>query len=430
MSKFSARGLGAAAALIASFPAVATDGYFAHGYGVKSQGIAGIGIAFPQDALAAATNPAGTAFVGDRVDVGGTWFRPSRSASISGNAFGPDATYSGDGRTNFGIPEFGITKQWSPDLAFGVAVHANGGMNTEYRTNPLQRFGAGSSGTAGVNLEQLFVAPSVAYKPNADHAFGLALNLAYQRFEAKGLGAFAITGAPGPFSAHPDRMTDQGSDTATGVGVRLGWTGRFGPDLTVGATWASKTRMSKFEKYSGLFADGGSFDIPANYGIGVAYRALPGLVVAGDVKRIEYSGVESVGNPLGNLLAGVPFGAAGGPGFGWRDVTVVKIGASWDASERLVVRAGYSHGTQPIPDGQTFLNILAPGTLQDHLSLGLTWTFAGGSELSAAYTHGFRRTVSGNGSIPPGFPPAGFGGGEASGTLSENILGVAYGWKL
>lgn len=39
--------------------ALATNGYFSHGYGVKSQAIAGVGIALPQDGLTAATNPAG-----------------------------------------------------------------------------------------------------------------------------------------------------------------------------------------------------------------------------------------------------------------------------------------------------------------------------------------------------------------------------------
>jgi len=45
--------------IAASAEANATDGYFAHGYGVKSQGMGGVGIALPQDALAAAANPAG-----------------------------------------------------------------------------------------------------------------------------------------------------------------------------------------------------------------------------------------------------------------------------------------------------------------------------------------------------------------------------------
>ena len=32
----------------------ATDGYFSHGFGIKAQGMGGVGIALPQDALAAA----------------------------------------------------------------------------------------------------------------------------------------------------------------------------------------------------------------------------------------------------------------------------------------------------------------------------------------------------------------------------------------
>jgi long-chain fatty acid transport protein len=34
---------------------MATNGYFSHGYGIKSKGMGGVGIALPQDAMAAAT---------------------------------------------------------------------------------------------------------------------------------------------------------------------------------------------------------------------------------------------------------------------------------------------------------------------------------------------------------------------------------------
>ena len=59
--------------LTAAANATATDGYFAHGYGVKSQGMGGVGIALPQDAIAAASNPAGMGLIGDRMDVGMTY---------------------------------------------------------------------------------------------------------------------------------------------------------------------------------------------------------------------------------------------------------------------------------------------------------------------------------------------------------------------
>ena len=44
-------------------------------------------------------------------------------------------------------------------------------------------------------------------------------------------------------------------------------------------------------KYSGLFADGGSFDIPANITAGLAYDLTPDLTVMADWRHIFYSGV-------------------------------------------------------------------------------------------------------------------------------------------
>ena len=396
--------------------ALATNGYFSHAYGVKSQGLAGVSIALPQDGLAAASNPAGTAFVGNRLDLGATLFRPSRGTEISGNGAGLNGSYDGDDSKNFLIPEIGYVQQLSPQLAAGVAVYGNGGMNTDYGSNPFRAFGG--SGSAGVNLEQLFISPSIAFKLNENHTLGLAVNFAYQRFKAEGIQPFATA------SASPNDFTNRGTDSSTGWGIRLGYTGKITPDLTLGATWASKTKTSNFDKYKGLFAEDGWFDIPANYGAGVAWKARSNLTLAADVQRIEYSGIKSVGNPIGNLFAGNAFGTANGPGFGWKDVTVAKLGISYDLQD-WTLRAGYSHASQPIPSDQTFLNILAPGTVQDHLSLGATWRLSKGGELSFAYTHGFKETVKGSASIPPAF-----GGGEADIHLSEDIFAIAYGWKL
>ena len=403
-------------AILAPGLALATNGYLSHAYGVKAQGIAGVGIALPQDGLAAATNPAGTAFVGNRVDVGLTWFRPSRGAEISGNGAGLNGSYEGNDTRNFFIPEIGYVQQINPQFAAGVAVYGNGGMNTDYGTNPYRAFGA--SGSAGVNLEQLFVSPSIAWKITEDHALGLAVNFAYQRFKADGIQPFAVA------SASPGNFTNRGTDSATGWGFRLGYTGKVTPDLTVGATWASKTWTRKFDKYQGLFAEEGGFDIPSNFGVGIAWKATSALVLAADVQRIFYSDVKSVGNPIGNVFAGNAFGTSNGPGFGWKDVTVAKLGVSYDIAD-WTLRAGYSHATQPIPEDQTFLNILAPGVVQDHLSLGATWNLSRNGELSVAYAHAFKKTVSGSGSIP-----VPYGGGEADIHLSEDIFGIAYGWKF
>src|SRR5512135_237532 len=74
---------------LASPLAYATNGYFSQGYSMKEFGMAGAGIALPQDSLAAATNPAGMVMVGDRADVGVDSFRPVRSATTTGVATPP-----------------------------------------------------------------------------------------------------------------------------------------------------------------------------------------------------------------------------------------------------------------------------------------------------------------------------------------------------
>lgn len=405
--------------LVAPGAALATNGYFLHGYGVKAQGMAGVGIALPQDGLAGASNPAGVAFVADRADVGLSWMRPERGADISGNAFGLDGSKDGNGLEHFLIPELGYVKHLSPAFAAGLALFGNGGMNTDYDQNPFAALGA--TGQAGVDLKQLFIAPTLAYRFNADHAVGFGVNVAYQRFKAKGIQVFAGGGA---FSDAPGNFSDQGTDSAWGWGLRFGYTGRITPTLTLGATYVTRTWMQEFDRYRGLFSEQGDFDVPESYGVGLAWQALPALTLAADLQRIELSDIKTVGTPLAPLFAGARFGADNGPGFGWRDVTVVKVGGSYELTPALTLRAGYSHCTQPIPESQTLLNIVAPGTIQHHVSLGASWKHGAHGELSFAYTHAFEETVEGSGSIP-----AAFGGGEADIRLSADILALAYGWR-
>lgn len=143
-----------AAVLACALPlsAQATNGYFAHGYGAQSLGVAGVAIALPQDALVIASNPAGISALGSRLDAGLTLFAPRREARIQGSPVpGLDGQYDGNGKKNFWIPEFGYTRQLDNQLSLGVAVYGNGGMNTRYERNP---YGAiGGQGRAGVNLE-------------------------------------------------------------------------------------------------------------------------------------------------------------------------------------------------------------------------------------------------------------------------------------
>jgi long-chain fatty acid transport protein len=382
-----------------STSAFATNGYFSHGYGLKAKGMAGVGIALPQDALAAATNPAGITEIGDRADIGLDIFMPRRGAEIPGFA-----SFDGNGSKNFLVPDFGYNKKMGWDMAVGIAVYGNGGMNTKYNVNP--GFGPG---TAGVDLTQLFIAPTFAMKLNKNHSLGVSLVYAYQQFGASGLHGFAGMTTSGTTNF----LTNQGHDKSDGWGLRLGWTGKISDTVTLGATYASRIKMDAFSKYRELFAEGGDFDIPENYGLGIAFKVTPQLTVAADIQQINYGSVKSIANTMAGATG--PLGSSGGPGFGWRDMTIYKFGASYEYSKDLTLRAGFSTTKQPIPSTETQFNVLAPGVIEDHLTLGATWTLANKHELTVGYMHAFEKKVVG---VPFTIK------------MYQDSLGISYGIKL
>jgi long-chain fatty acid transport protein len=99
----------------------------------------------------------------------------------------------------------------------------------------------------------------------------------------------------------PNNLTNNNTDSSTGLGVRLGYLGKVTDKISLGASYSPKVSMSKFDKYSGLFAEGGKFDIPENYSLGASIKATPELLIAVDYQRINYAGVPSVGNPSANI---------------------------------------------------------------------------------------------------------------------------------
>jgi long-chain fatty acid transport protein len=404
--------------------ASATNGYFTHGVGLKAKAMGGASLAYPQDALIAGTNPAGMAFIGDRFDIGVDLFRPDRGSEVVGHPQA-DGAYDANDTENFFMPELGYSRTVGENLTLGLSVYGHGGMNTSY-TTPIPLFDGRPSGAenAGVDLAQMFIVPSVAMKLSDDHAVGLGVNVVWQRFKAEGLFNFTAVDSTGMpmFSSDPENLTDNDYSSATGFGVRAGWLGHFGDMLAVGASYQSRTFMSEFEEYAGLFAEAGDFDIPTNYGVGIALMPAEGLVIAADVTQTLYSEINSVANPLLPNLFQSPLGTDDGAGFGWEDVTVVKVGAAYDVMPGLTLRGGYNYGGQPIPADETLFNMIAPGVVEHHITFGGTYAVSQSVEVTFAYMHAMENTVEGEDSIP-----APFGGGNADLTMSQNSFGLGVG---
>jgi len=439
----------AIAAALAPALAHATDGYFSHGYGMKAKGRGGASTAMTTDAFGGAVNPATMVFVGDRLDLGVDWFRPDRDSKRVGSAGGTgalDASVSGNERQDFLIPEFGYNKMMRPDLSLGVTVYGNGGMNTDYKGGQLDQgiCGGGAPngvkvnmlcgpGSLGVDLSQLIIAPTAAYKFAPNHSLGVSPLLAYQRFKAYGLGAFAA------ISSDPAHLTDNGYDSTWGAGLRVGYFGQLTPSFAVGAAYSTKIK-GKFDKYKGLFAEQGAFDIPSNWNVGLAWKATPKTTIALDFQRINYGDVKSVGNPSNQggcaptFPAGPGVGAgclgasASSIGFGWSNVNAIKLGVEYQYSGDLTLRAGYNHSDNPIQARDVTFNILAPGVIKDHYTLGGTFVVAKDSELTLAFMYAPEQSVTGP-SLFNAVLGAGAGGSETI-KMHEYSFGIGYGMRF
>ncbi len=376
--------------------ASATDGYFSNGYGTASKGMAGAGVAAPQDTQAAINNPAGIRGLGDRFDGGVSLFSPIREYNATSNkVFIADYTQGSESDLFF-IPSLGASWDMG-DYSLGLTLSANGGMNTDYDTTV---FTGGTSGKTGIDLMQAFIGATYARDLGDKHTFGITPTFAVQRFSATGLQGFAA------ISSDSDNLSDNGHDYSYGGGLRVGWLTKASDQLTLGFSGQSRMYMTKFDKYSGLFAEDGGFDIPAAVTLGASFKANDKLTINGDVKRIFYNSVESISNGLpgvcsfntncaGGAVSRQSLGGSDGVGFGWQDMDIIKLGVQYAYSDALTLRAGASHNSDAFKGTETLFNILAPAVVDTHLSLGGTYTVSPAMSWNASFTHAFAADITG-----------------------------------
>ena len=430
--------------LLATTAAQATDGYFANGYGLKSIGMGGAAAAVAQEPFGGAVNPGAMSFLDSQWQLGLSWFSPDRSASRTGSGpAGIDGSAT-SGSTNFFIPELAVNWKYSPDLAYGLTVFGNGGMNTNYPGGQIPSASACATfnpnpgpynllcgnGELGVDLMQLMIAPYASWQFTKGHSIGIAPVIAYQRFKATGLQAF-----DNPLlSTSPGSVTDTGYSDSWGIGARIGYMGQLNDMFSIGASYASKISMGEFKGYKGLYAEAGKFDIPSNFTIGGAVKPTKQWLIAVDFERIFYTDSKSVSNPsslIGNCALAAQtsacLGGSNGAGFGWQDIDVWKLGVQYTLSEQWTLRGGYNHSGNPIRPQDVTINILAPGVVQNQWSLGATWKIDAQSEITGAFMYAQNNSVTGA-SLLQGFgaPPTTM----ETISMKEYQLGIAYSRKF
>jgi len=125
------------------------------------------------------------------------------------------------------------------------------------------------------------------------------------------------------------------------------------------------------------------FQWPATAAVGLAWRPTPQWLLAADVKRIFWADVMdrfrmTYTSPVyGSLQVAMRQE--------WDDQTVYQLGAAYQVTSALVMRAGANLSDNPIPDA--WVHPLFPAIIEDHYSVGLGYGFDSGGELNFSFTH-------------------------------------------
>ncbi|MBT7444851.1 MAG: hypothetical protein HN790_12915 [Methylococcales bacterium] len=428
--------LAAAIALSFAAPTVsyATNGYLLHGYG-KNKGTGGAGIANPRDALAAATNPAGTVWVEDRFDMYGELFHPRRGYDIDANDGGVNAgnifsaLQGGEGdkvkseKDVFLIPAMGFVSKIDDVSAWGVSVYG-AGLGSEYNrdeTTPLGGAGGldGTFGTGSTGVDLLLIMSNFNYsrKITENSSWGIGLILAAQSFKAKGLQAFNL--------ASFGNLGEKERDWAFGYGMNFGAQAEVFDGFTVAGSYQTEIGL-RHEAYNGLFANDGDLSLPRQWTIGATWKPNKTSSLSFDVQRIYWSETASIGNNFQDFIDPVtgipnPLGAGDAAGFGWEDSTVFKLGYEWQMAmlPSWTWRAGYAYQDQIVPETETLFGTLAPGVIKHHYTFGFSKEFDDGNELTMNMLYAPKELVRG----------AGFSEGVDI-YLEEYGLELGYSWKF
>lgn len=404
----------------AATSAYATEGYFQHGYGARQKALGGAGAADSRDATATALNPAGLVHADNEVDVSASLFSPWREF----NGGGAPATFTPIGEVEsdsnlFLIPNLAASYRLSGNPfadVIAISLYGSGGLNTDYPGIARPGFpgpGIFQDGRLGVDLQQALLSVAIAKTIAPGLSVGIAPIVARQQIKIRGLAPFAAG------SSDPANVSGNGLDVTWGVGVRGGVEWVAAPGLRFGVAGNSRIYSQPFEKYRGLFAEQGDFDIPASIQAGVAYDVTPSLTLLADYRHIWFGSIKSIANSSTNAAL---LGSGNGPGFGWDDVDVLKLGIEWRTSPVLTLRAGYSYATNPISSRDAEFNILAPAVVQNHFTAGFEykWDRSWSVEFAGLYVP--EETVSGV-EIPPGNPGHGV---DISMYQFEGTVGVKY----
>jgi len=409
----SCRAILLAAACAATTCAQAQQGLLLSGVGPINRSMGGASTAAPIDASGALHwNPASImGLKQSELQFGVELLYPQMElgSSVEAGALGggfPPVPLSGSTDSNsgaFAIPTVGFVYR-PPDQswALGLGVFGIGGFGTNYAgsmSNPILTAPAPNGlglGPLYSKLQLMQIAPTLAIQLTDNVSIGISptITLADLSLDPNFLDspddANGDTFASYPLGTHG--RTSWGLGVQAGIYVTTESAWNFGASIK-SPQWMQTFHWSAADELGRPRDVRAHFDLPFIASLGTSYTGFERLTLAADARYYGYSSTQ------GFDAAGFN-GTGAVTGLGWDSIFSLAMGGQYQATDDLSLRLGYVWNQNPIPDANTFYNVISPNILMHTVSCGLSYRIVTNCDVSLAYLHAFENSISGPWALP------------------------------
>lgn len=387
----------------------AQAGHIMQGVGAVNMSMGGAGTAFSVDAQSALQwNPAGLSKFNGKLlsfDVGAFFSSPELSSSLpAGMMFPGSPNVSGITEDDRGVsPMPAISFVWGKEdskSTFGVSAFGISGFGVDFPQETNLPMDAGGNPNPAWNPND---SNPISY-PQSMMGFGhiksdymllqVGLTWSYEILEGFSIGLqptfnyASLELAPNPLSSPSQTLGYPVSDKASALGfggqVGLHYASKGG--VSIGASYKTAQSFGEFE-FSNTYLDGSAasdvnftMDYPAIISFGVGY-STDVFDVTVDYRNVDYTSTEGFEAKGWTQTGSVK-------GFGWNDVNIVSAGFQLKVIDKLPLRFGYTHSTNPIDSELAFFSIPATAVIKNAYQFGLSYEFSDKFNLNGVYHYG------------------------------------------
>jgi long-chain fatty acid transport protein len=405
-------GWGLVCAILATARSANAAGFALIEQSVKGQGNAFAGAAATaEDASTIFYNPAGlTELSGFQFQAGGHLIIPSAKFQNAGSTFATGApipgSNGGDAGTAGFVPNLYAAWDLGDRVKVGIGANVPFGLQTEYDADWVGRYQGIKSKLLTININ-----PTIAAKLSDQFSIGAGVNLQYAKAELTNavdfglIGAQALRGTPLAAGLRPgvaDGLIEvEGDDWSWGfnlgalykpaTGTKIGLAYRSAithklqgnADFSVPASLAALTSRGSFTDTSVV----APLKTPDTLSLSASQKLGDKFTLLGDVTWTNWSRFEELRLDFAN-----PAQPAIVQPENWQDTYRWSVGLNYQASQALLLRAGFAVDPTPVRDG--FRTVRIPDGDRTWLSIGATYQPSPKFEMDFGYTHIFVEDVT------------------------------------